>query len=125
MTNLDPAAIEAMARGDASVTMEHDKSLSLAENLQRLRIARMEAALAALRQAGWSVRGPGQRWRHKKRGTVYTEIGTAELQMATDLVDGSFLTIYQGDDGKLWARQEDEFHDGRFETVTPPEPRDD
>lgn len=55
--------------------------------------------------------------RHKKRGTFYTIIGTAELQMATDLVDGAFLTIYRGDDGKWWARQEDEFEDGRFEEV--------
>lgn len=74
---------------------------------------------------------PGKIWqparlvRHKKRGTTYAVIGTAELQMATDLVDGSFLTIYQGEDGKWWARQEDEFADGRFEdlidvTPTPP-----
>ena len=63
MDSNDPAAIEAMARGDASVTMEHDKSLSLAENLQRLRIARMEAALAALREAGWSVTAPPGRGR--------------------------------------------------------------
>ena len=55
--------------------------------------------------------------RHKKRGTLYTVLGTAELQMATDLVDGAFLTIYQGEDGKWWARQEDEFEDGRFEDI--------
>jgi hypothetical protein len=61
-----------------------------------------------------------RRVRHKKRGTCYTVIATAELQMATDLVDGSFLTIYRGDDGKWWARQEDEFEDGRFEDVCEP-----
>lgn len=55
--------------------------------------------------------------RHKKRGTTYTVIGTAELRMAHDLVYGAFLTIYQGEDGKWWARQEDEFEDERFEEV--------
>jgi hypothetical protein len=61
-----------------------------------------------------------RQWRHIKRGTLYTEIGRAELQIATlDLVDGSFLVIYRGEDGKLWARQEDEFEDGRFEEVKP------
>jgi hypothetical protein len=62
----------------------------------------------------------GKRWRHVKRGTVYEEIGRAELQIATlDLVDGSDLVIYRGEDGKLWARQEDEFLDGRFVEITP------
>lgn len=58
-----------------------------------------------------------RRVRHKKRGTTYTVIGTAELQMATDLVDGAHLTIYRGEDGKWWARQEHEFEDGRFEDM--------
>lgn len=58
--------------------------------------------------------------RHKKRGTTYEVIGTAELQMATDLGDGAFLTVYRGEDGKWWARQEDEFEDGRFEDVSKP-----
>ena len=60
-----------------------------------------------------------RRVRHQKRGTTYEVIGTAELQMDTDLVDGAFLTIYRGEDGKWWARQEDEFEDGRFEDVVP------
>ncbi len=63
------------------------------------------------------------RYRHKKRGTVYTEIGRAELQMASELVDGAELVVYRGDDGKLWAREVSEFLDGRFEELpaeTPP-----
>ncbi|MGB9154385.1 MAG: DUF1653 domain-containing protein [Alphaproteobacteria bacterium] len=56
--------------------------------------------------------------RHKKRGTTYEVIGYAELQMAHDVVDGSCLIIYRGEDGKLWAREEGEFEDGRFEDVT-------
>lgn len=58
-----------------------------------------------------------RRVRHRKRGGVYTVIGTAELQMATDLCDGSSLTIYRGEDGRWWAREEGEFEDGRFEDV--------
>jgi hypothetical protein len=57
-------------------------------------------------------------WRHVKRGTVYREIGRATLQIATvNVVEGSTLVIYEGADGRLWARQEDEFEDGRFEMV--------
>ena len=60
-----------------------------------------------------------RRWRHVKRGTIYTEIGRGELQIATlDVVDGSAIVIYRGDDGRLWVREECEFEDGRFEDVT-------
>lgn len=60
------------------------------------------------------------RYRHVKRGTVYEVVGEAELQTATGaLVDGSALVVYRGDDGKLWAREEGEFHDGRFAALSP------
>jgi len=60
------------------------------------------------------------RWRHKKRGTHYTELGTARLQLASPVVieEGAVLVVYRGDDGVLWARPEAEFKDGRFEQVT-------
>ncbi len=59
-----------------------------------------------------------RRFRHKKRGTVYSLIGEAELQASSDLLcDGSEMVIYRGEDGKVWARQIDEFHDGRFEEI--------
>lgn len=60
------------------------------------------------------------RWRHKKRGTYYTELGTARLQLASPVVieEGAVLMIYRGDDGVLWARPEAEFKDGRFERIT-------
>lgn len=62
----------------------------------------------------------GRIWRHLKRGTVYVELGRAELQMSQDmLVDGSSMVVYRGDDGKLWVRREEEFEDGRFEEVQP------
>lgn len=61
-----------------------------------------------------------ERYRHVKRGTVYEVVGEAELQTVSGaLVDGSALLIYRGDDGKLWAREEGEFHDGRFELLKP------
>jgi hypothetical protein len=65
---------------------------------------------------------PGSKWRHKRRGTSYEVVGMAELQMTTDLVDGSELVVYRGDDGKLWAREYGEFTDGRFECIDGEEP---
>lgn len=57
-------------------------------------------------------------YRHVKRGTTYQVVGAAELQAtAYNVHEGDKLTIYRGQDGKLWARHEDEFHDGRFEQV--------
>jgi hypothetical protein len=66
--------------------------------------------------------GDGQpRWRHKKRGTTYTEIGRGELQTmdAGGLTNGEPMVIYRGSDGKLWVRDVVEFEDGRFEFVPP------
>lgn len=60
---------------------------------------------------------PPRRVRHKKRGTLYDVLGEAELQTSTDLVDGSEMIVYRGDDGRLWVRPIDEFEDGRFEDV--------
>jgi hypothetical protein len=59
-----------------------------------------------------------RRWRHKKRGSTYTEVDRALLQAATGPVgEGAVLVIYRDDQGRLWARQESEFEDGRFEEV--------
>lgn len=58
-------------------------------------------------------------FKHKKRGTLYTVVGLAELQMsADDLIDGSEVVVYHGEDGKLWVRGREEFLDGRFEEIT-------
>lgn len=57
------------------------------------------------------------RYRHKKRGGVYDCVSHASLQTDKPIEDGCDLVIYQGEDGKWWARPTAEFHDGRFEVV--------
>lgn len=56
-------------------------------------------------------------WKHKKRGTVYTQVGTAALQTSGDkpLQDGEEMVVYRAPDGELWVRSKSEFMDGRFE----------
>lgn len=124
MTSPDPALVErivAQAIRNADLP-EHlspeTREYMMTERPTETDMKRARAALAALRESGRLVED-GARWRHVKRGTFYTEIGRAELQMAADVVDGSELVIYRGNDGKWWARQEDEFYDGRF-IVAPP-----
>jgi CDGSH-type Zn-finger protein len=55
--------------------------------------------------------------RHVKRGTLYDVLGQAELQSSGGPVpERATLTVYRGaDDGKLWARPQPEFEDGRFD----------
>lgn len=56
--------------------------------------------------------------RHKKRGSVYTVVGQAEVQASNGpLQEGEAVAVYRGDDGKLWVRRVAEFEDGRFENV--------
>jgi NTP pyrophosphatase (non-canonical NTP hydrolase) len=74
---------------------------------------------------------PLERVRHVKRGTEYEVLGEAEAQVSRndagltlrpirDVWDGCKLTVYRGQDGKLWCRFTDEFRDGRFVTVESP-----
>ena len=80
--------------------------------------ADVRAALSAIPDPRAKFQQTGRLWRHVKRGTQYQEIGRAELQAAQDVIEGCTLVIYCGMDGRLWARQEDEFEDGRFEKVS-------
>ena len=59
------------------------------------------------------------KWRHKKRGSTYDEIGTARLQVSDPgaLRDMEEMIVYRGSDGAMWVRPALEFHDGRFEVV--------
>ncbi|MFG1246748.1 hypothetical protein [Xanthobacter flavus] len=92
-----------------------------------------EAAAKAAAQADYerlslSALGPSPTHRHVKRGSEYRVIGEAEAQVSTGdyrpdwtierrIADGDRLTVYQGADGKLWARFSDEFNDGRFVAI--------
>lgn len=75
----------------------------------------LNATLRELEAGGWRID-----WRHKKRGTLYQEIGCAELQAGEPVQEGAVLMVYQAAGGKLWARPEAEFHDGRFEKFPSP-----
>lgn len=83
----------------------------------------IDAAKAALASAQPRSEVAGERrWRHIKRGTVYREVGRAELQTSTTCLEGSVVVIYAGVNGKLWARPDGEFMDGRFEELRAPAP---
>lgn len=82
----------------------------------------VQALFAAPQPGGIAYSSQQPRWRHKKRGTTYVEIGRASLQIATDPVEeDDRVVIYRSDtDGRLWVRGEAEFMDGRFEAISIP-----
>lgn len=55
--------------------------------------------------------------RHKKRGTEYRVIGTAQVQCSDGLTDYEVVTVYVGQDNQMWVRRTPEFEDGRFEAL--------
>lgn len=57
------------------------------------------------------------RYRHVKRGGIYTVIGNAQVQTTDGLTDYEIVTVYRDCEGELWVRRKSEFHDGRFEVV--------
>ena len=67
---------------------------------------------------GWQY-VPGTRIRHVKRGSTYTIVGPVGIQAPghCPLTDEETVVLYQGDDGKFWARRPDDLADGRFEAL--------
>lgn len=57
------------------------------------------------------------KFKHKIRGSFYSVLGAGYLQTNTPLADNHPLIFYEGDDGKMWARCQEEFHDGRFQEI--------
>lgn len=64
------------------------------------------------------------RWRpthrHVGRGTDYQMIGEAIAQCDEPIHDDDPVTVYRGEDGRLWVRPPDEFLHGRFRPLPPP-----
>jgi hypothetical protein len=57
-------------------------------------------------------------WRHKKRGSVYVEIGRGFAQVSHHPIEEmTTVVIYQDKNGRLWVRNAVEFDDGRFEPL--------
>lgn len=100
--------IEGEPLGDAS---------QVAAQLHARYAARLEELRGALAFRAHARLAPGTRWRHKKRGSFYTEVGIASVQSAHPIVEGDRLVIYLNEAGELWARPQAEFEDGRFEKV--------
>jgi hypothetical protein len=74
------------------------------------------------RYSGWL-------WTHCAKGGDYRMLGDAKLQTDHPLSDMAEVVIYQGADGKLWAREKHEF-EARFSRTRPdayglPQPEDD
>ncbi|GGF56912.1 hypothetical protein GCM10007301_15770 [Azorhizobium oxalatiphilum] len=80
----------------------------------RARLQAQETPLPANTGAAWEPTH-----RHMKRGSSYRVLHEdVTLQSSAGAItEGARLVIYEGVDGQAWAREETEFHDGRFETL--------
>lgn len=69
------------------------------------------------------------KFRHVRTGRVYALVGYGRMQAEdwvtehglephSKLVDMQEVAVYQSlEDGELWVRPKEEFHDGRFEQI--------
>jgi hypothetical protein len=114
----------------AVLTAERVKEMSMEQLISERDDARREVTrLMGLMRARPE---PLRRVRHKKRGTTYTVLGEAEMQVSDGQDDPNRwpsrfvydettkLVVYQGEDDRLWARFPDEMWGGRFEDVAEP-----
>lgn len=78
--------------------------------------------LGRLRSLGRSA-GMLKSYRHVKRESVHLVLCRGEAQCATGPIqEGDEVEIYLDPDdenGKVWVRRVEEFHDGRFERIEP------
>lgn len=58
----------------------------------------------------------GTHWRHKKTGHIYKVIGVCRLEHS----NAPAYLYRRPEDGITWARDMDEFLDGRFERIDAP-----
>jgi hypothetical protein len=57
--------------------------------------------------------------RHVKRESMYSRVfASVEVQTSRPIVEGDMLTVYKSANGKVWARLDEEFGDGRFEDIS-------
>lgn len=80
-------------------------------------LERIEGLAGLARREQATVEVP-PRWRHRKRGSTYRQVCLASLQASSPCEESAVLVVYQGEDGRYWARPHDEFHDGRFEDIS-------
>ncbi len=99
---------------------EHDRLCSRNDHLS-YRVGELETELHGRREV-----------QHLKRGSYYRVLGDLSFQLAKpehdDLItppyskirEGTAITVYRSEDGKLYGRFPDEFEDGRFKTIGEP-----
>ena len=98
----------------------HDNNRSTIVRIAEATEARMKAeARVAELEVALRARPVGPKWRHIKRGSIYTEIWRGKVQTDTPLTDYAEVVVYQADDGSIWVRPVSEFEDGRFAALTP------
>lgn len=98
-----------------NVYAQRVQSGRMKQSVADFEIAVMDAIVEDYRKLEESAR-----WRHKKRGTSYVEVGRGGLQTSDPggLQDDDVMVIYRGDDGQFHVRAQHEFMDGRFELIT-------
>lgn len=127
----DDVTLAERQRADAAVATSCEKDALVARLREIVRRygdpVRMATAPAYLQQeiddALSPEAGSEPAWRpthrHVKRGTTYRVLGTADVQANTCIIEGERVTVYQGEDRRLWVRPTGEFEDGRFAPIAP------